>query len=119
SRFALYDFLGAPVLGNAEARSFLTLRPGLAYQIFPLMNVALYYAYETTDFKRPNPRVDDQKVTLISQLALRERLFLSLTYDYSLRHLKGSTSTVNTLSLQDFSRNQVLLLLTYAPAFRF
>jgi hypothetical protein len=117
SKFALYDFLGEPVVGNTQARSFLSLRPGLAYQILPLVNLALYYTYESTDFKSPNPRVDDQKLTLISQLALRERLFLSLMYDYSVRHSKGPTFT--TLSLQDFSRNQVLLMLTYAPTFRF
>jgi len=116
SRFSLYDFLGEPALGTAEQRSFLALRPGLAYQILPLMNVAFYYAYESTDFKKPNPRVDDHKLTLIAQMALRERLFLSLTYDYSLRHLSGPAPTLN---VTDFSRNQVLLLLTYAPTFRF
>jgi len=116
SKYALFDFLGEPVVGNAEARSFLSLRPGLAYQILPLVNLAFYYTYESTDFNRPNPKVSDQKFTLISQLALRESVFLSLMYDYSVRHLHGPAFTSG---LQDFSHNQVLLLLTYAPTLRF
>jgi len=56
-------------------------------------------------------------VGLIAQLALRANLFLKLTYDYSVRHLKDTT--FNTLDLQDFARNQVMLLLTYAPTLRF
>ncbi len=116
SKYALFDFLGEPVVGNAGARSFLSLRPGLAYQILPLVNLAFYYTYESTDFNRPNPKVSDQKFTLISQLALRESVFLSLMYDYSVRHLQGPAFTSG---LQDFARNQVMLLLTYAPTLRF
>ena len=104
------------MVDNTGARSFLSLRPGLAYQILPLVNLAFYYTYESTDFNRPNPKVSDQKFTLISQLALRESVFLSLMYDYSVRHLQGPAFTSG---LQDFARNQVMLLLTYAPTLRF
>lgn len=116
-KYALFDFLGIPVVGQATTSSFWSLRPGLAYQILPLWNLALYYTYEFTNFDAPNPNVHDQRVTLISQLALRTNIFLHLTYDYSVRHLQGAT--VNTLGLQEFNRNQVMLLLTYAPTFRF
>jgi hypothetical protein len=115
SKYALYDFKGASSTGTAH--SFLSLRPGLAYQILPLVNVAFYYAYEATDFDRPSPNVVNQRFTLISQLALRERLFLNVTYDYSVRHLQDGT--VSTSGLGPFARNQVMLLLTYAPTLRF
>jgi hypothetical protein len=116
-KYALFDFKGAPVVGTGTAHSFLSLRPGLAYQILPLVNVAFYYTYEATNFDRPSPDVVDQRFSLISQLALRERLFLNVTYDYSVRHLHDGTP--NTPGPEHFARNQVMLLLTYAPTFRF
>src|SRR5262249_5477642 len=60
-KYALFDFKGAPVINTGRANSFLSLRPGLAYQILPLVNVAFYYAYEATDFDRPSPNVVDQR----------------------------------------------------------
>lgn len=116
-KYAFVDFLAAPVVRNATTNSFWSLRPGLAYQILPLWNLAWYYAYEFTDFDNPTPNVHDQRFTVISQLALRTNIFLHLTYDYAVRHLQGPT--VNTFGLQDFTRHQVMLLLTYAPTFRF
>jgi hypothetical protein len=124
SKIALYSFnLSVPGTGNRSDRTFLSLRPGLSYQILPLWNLAFYYAYEYTNFYRGSPDTEDHRLSLISQFALREHVFLSLTYDYSVRHLRDIP--VNALGqqqlngLEAYKRNQVMLLLTYAPTFRF
>ena len=98
-------------------RLFWTIRPDLAYQILRFWRLSLAYDYALIDYDRAT--IADQythRLTFISQVALKERLFLNLNYRYTSRRFSTGAAFSGT---QEFDRNEIMLTLTYAPTFRF
>lgn len=96
---------------------FWTMRPSLTYQILRFWSLSVAYTYELTDFNDPDVAGwHDHRLTFTSRFALREQLFLSLTYRYASRRLDEVTIA---RGVEEFDRNEIMLTLTFAPTFRF
>jgi hypothetical protein len=100
-----------------DDRLFWTIRPSLAYQALRVWRLFLAYDYALTDYD-PATTADryDHRVIFLSQLMLKEQLFLNLSYIYRSRQSSTGTTVSGT---QSFDRNEITLMLTYAPTFRF
>lgn len=102
---------------NTDNR-YLSIRPGLAYQILRPWSVSVEYIYAYTDYSGSSvANFSDHRLLLSTQYALREWLALGLSYRYGARHTHGSGSTAQGVS--DFTDNQVMLTLTASPSLRF
>lgn len=109
SNLSLVDFQEAA--GND--RVFWIIRPSLAYQVLRFWNVSVAYDYARTDTDSAGDDRSDHRLTLASQLAIRDRFILSLAYRYSSRSFDDTMLGSNTRD-DDFDRHQVALSLTYA-----
>jgi opacity protein-like surface antigen len=103
---------------NTDKNQFFgSIRPGVTYQILRPWKVSVAYAYERTHFTDDAvPDIGDHRLLLGTQFALRDWLFLGLSYRYASRRMDGNTA-VNTVT--DFTRNQFSLTVTANPNFRF
>jgi hypothetical protein len=102
---------------NTDNR-FLSIRPGLTYQILRPWSVLVNYIYAYTDYTGSSlANLSDHSLLLSTQYALREWLTLGLSYRYGARHTHGSGSTAQ--GVNDFTGNQVMLTLTANPSLRF
>lgn len=99
-----------------DDRIFWTIRPGLTYQMLRFWRLSFDYDFAVTNYDS-STRADrtDHRLTFASQFTIREALFLSLTY----RHRTRQSGSGDTDGDNDFSRNEVMLTLTYAPTFLF
>jgi hypothetical protein len=99
-------------------RRFLSIRPGLTYQILRPWGVSVDYIYTYTDYTEGTvSNYSDHRLLLSTQYALREWLILGLSYRYGARHVHGGNATVR--GVDEFSGNQVMLTLTASPSLRF
>jgi hypothetical protein len=98
-------------------RLFWTIRPSLLYQMLRFWSFSVAYDYAVTNFTQID-RADrrDHRLTFLSRLAIRERLFLDLTYRYTSRQFDVVTLLDRT---REFNRNEVMLTVTFAPTFLF
>lgn len=113
SDLSFFDFRQA----TRNNRLAWTLRPSLVYQMFRFWSLSVASEYATTDFARAD-RADQHELrwTFMSQFALRERLFLNLTYRSTSRQFDEVTPRDRT---QEFDRNEIMLTVTFAPPFFF
>jgi hypothetical protein len=108
------------IASNADNsdRRFLSIRPGLTYQILRPWDVSVAYIYEYTDYTNgTTANFSDHRLLLSTQYALREWLVLGLSYRYGARHLHGSGTTAT--GVNEFTDNQVTLTVTASPSLRF
>ena len=104
---------------NSDQR-FLSIRPGLTYQILRPWGVSMAYAYEYTDYTNSSfANLSNHRLLLSTQYALREWLVLGLSYGYRAQHAHGTVSQAAQTGVTDFTNNQVLLTVTAKPALRF
>src|SRR5262252_8948265 len=102
---------------NNSNQRFLSIRPGLTYQILTPWNVSVAYAYSYTDYTNSSTaNLSNQFLLLSTQYSLREWLALGLTYGYRAQHEHGNVSQAG---VSDFTNNQVMLTVTAKPALRF
>ena len=77
---------------NSDQR-FLSIRPGLTYQILRPWGVSVAYIYEYTDYTDSTiANYSDHRLFLSTQYALREWLMLGLSYRYGARHVHGNAT---------------------------
>jgi hypothetical protein len=101
-----------------DDRRFLSIRPGLTYQILRPWGVSVAYIYEYTDYTDSTiADTSDHRVLLSTQYALREWLVLGLSYRYGARREHGGNVTVG--GVDEFTGNQVMLTVTAMPTLRF
>jgi hypothetical protein len=101
-----------------DDRRFLSIRPGLTYQILRPWGVSVAYSYEYTDYTDSTiADTSDHRVLLSTQYALREWLVLGLSYRYGARREHGGNVTVG--GVDEFTGNQVMLTVTAMPTLRF
>jgi hypothetical protein len=112
TNFSIFDFQAR----DDDDRTFWTIRPSLAYQMLRFLRLSFDYGFSITDYDS-SARADrtEHLLTFISQFTIREALFLSLIY----RHRTRQFSEGDTDDDVPFSRNEVLLTVTYAPTFLF
>jgi hypothetical protein len=104
---------------NSDQR-FLSIRPGLTYQILRPWGVSMAYAYEYTDYTNSTfANLSNNRLLLSTQYALREWLVLGLSYRYGAQHAHGTISQATQTGVNDFTNNQVMLTVTARPALRF
>ena len=103
---------------NNSNRRFLSIRPGLAYQILRPWRVTVAYIYEYTDYTDSNTaNLSNPRLSLSTEYALREWLVLGLSYRYGAQRVHGGNVTV--AGVDEFTDNQVMLTVTASPKFRF
>jgi hypothetical protein len=108
------------ITSNADNsdRRFLSIRPGLTYQILRPWGVSVAYIYEYTDYTDSTfANYSDNRLRLSTQYALREWLVLGLSYRYGARRLHGGNATAT--GVNEFTDNQVMLTVTASPSLRF
>lgn len=112
ANLSTFDFQEA----GGEDRSFVTIRPNLAYQMLRFWGLSFGYDFSMTNFESSG-RADkvDHRLTFTSQFTIRESLFLGLTYRYRARQFGDGDQRGDS----EFNRNEVVLTLTYAPPFLF
>ena len=102
---------------NNSNQRFLSIRPGLTYQILTPWDVSVAYAYSYNDYTNSSTaNLSNHLLLLNTQYALREWLVLGLSYGYRAQHEHGNVSQTG---VSDFADNQVMLTVTAKPAFRF
>jgi hypothetical protein len=103
---------------NDDDRTFFTIRPSIEYQVLRYLgfNVAYNFAYSNYQEDVRSDRAD-QQLSVGAVLAIRAGWFVNLTYEYRNRAL-DSTPEDNRED-EEFSRNVILLSVTYQPTFRF
>jgi hypothetical protein len=101
-----------------DDRRFLSIRPGLTYQILRPWGVLVTYIYDYIDYTNSTTTdLSDHRVLLSTQYALREWLVLGLSYRYGARREHGGNITVR--GVNEFTGNQVMLTVTARPTLRF
>jgi hypothetical protein len=112
TNLSMFDFQET----GGEDRSFVTIRPNLAYQMLRFWALSFGYDFSMTNFESSG-RADriDHRLTFTSQFTIRESLFLGLTYRYRARQFGDGDPRGDS----EFIRNEVVLTLTYAPTFLF
>jgi len=103
---------------NNEDRTYFTIRPSIEYQMLRYLGFNAAYILAISDYKEGD-RADrlDQQFMVGAVLTVRAGIFVDLTYRYRDR---GYDSTVEeNRDFDEFSRNEVLLSVTYRPTFRF
>jgi hypothetical protein len=112
SNLSFFDFQES----EDEDRTFWTIRPKLSYQMLRFWQLSFDYDFSITNFDI-STRADrtEHRLTFASQFTIRQALFLILTYRHRTRQFsEGFTDGDN-----DFTRNEVMLTVTYAPTFLF
>ena len=105
-----------PTSDNVNQR-FLSIRPSLTYQIFPLWGVSVAYIYGYTNYTEGTlSNYADHYLLLQTQYALRDWLGLGLSYRYGARRVHGN---VTSAGVDEFTGNQVMLTVTATPSLRF
>jgi len=113
---------GVPGVLNADnsAQRFLSIRPGLTYQILRPWGVSMAYIYEYTDYTNSTfANLSNHRLLLSTQYALREWLVLGLSYGYAAQHAHATIAQIAQTGVNDFTNNQVMLTVTARPALRF
>ena len=124
TRLSYYDYLNltaSELVTNGGNRLVWAIGPSLSYQILRPWRISASYAYELTDFTQGISNVNlanigDHRFAFISQFALRQWLFLDLSYRYTARHLSNGLPISD---VEPYYRNEVILRLTAAPSFLF
>lgn len=98
-------------------RRFLSIRPGVTYQILRPWGVSVAYIYEYTDYTDSTiANYSDHRLFLSTQYALREWLILGLSYRFGTRQAHGGATA---RGVEEFTGNEVMLTLTASPSLRF
>jgi hypothetical protein len=103
---------------NDDDRTFFTIRPSIEYQVLRYLgfNAAYNFAYSNYQEDVRSDRAD-QQLSVGAVLAIRAGWFVNLTYEY--RDRAFDTTPEDNREDEEFSRNQILLSVTYQPTFRF
>jgi hypothetical protein len=113
-----FNFQSMTSTSNNGDRRFLSIRPGLTYQILRPWGVLVTYIYDYIDYTNSTTTdLSDHRVLLSTQYALREWLVLGLSYRYGARREHGGNITVR--GVNEFTGNQVMLTVTARPTLRF
>jgi hypothetical protein len=121
AHLALLNYVDTPSNQPSSDRVFWGVSPSLTYQMFRFWSLTVAYDYAFTNYTDPdNADRFDQRFLVVSQFALRNNLFLSLSYRYSSRHFEQSFivengQLVDSRDDNPFDRNEVLLQVTFAP----
>ncbi len=103
---------------NDDDRLFFTIRPAIQYQILRYLSLNTAYNLALSNFQE-GVRADrtDHRFSAGVVFAIRAGLFIDLTYQLRNRVFD---STVSEMREDDeFTRNEVILSVTYRPTFRF
>jgi hypothetical protein len=115
SDLSFFDF--QRVTDSGGDRWFWSVRPSLSYQISRPWNASIAYIYELTNYTQGDfENRSDHRLLLATQFAIREWLFLDLSYRYGARRV-GEGQPIG--DAEDFDRHQVMLRVTAKPSFRF
>ncbi len=101
-----------------DDRVFFTLRPAAAYQVLRYLTLRAAYNLAISSFQE-GARADrtDHRFSASAVFAIRAGLFIDLTYQFRTRDFD---STIGENREDDeFTRNEVILSVTYRPTFRF
>lgn len=101
-----------------DDRTFYTFRPSVAYQILRFLTLKASYGLAVSNFWE-DARSDriDHRFGVGAVFAIRAGLFIDLAYQHRTREFQ-STMGENRED-DEFSRNEVILSVTYRPTFRF
>ena len=115
------NLTASSIVTNGGDRFAWAIGPSLSYQILRPWRLSASYAYEFTDFTQGISNVNlanisDHRFAVISQFALRQWLFLDVSYRYTARHLSNGLPISD---VEPYYRNEVLLRLIAAPSFLF
>ena len=112
-----FDARSVTISSRDVSQRFWSIRPSLTYQILRPWSASVAYAYEYTDYvDNTLANLSDHRLLLGTSFDLREWLVLGLSYEYRARGLHGGNVLVGTVD--EFSRNLVMLTLTARPAVR-
>ncbi len=116
---AFLDFEQDNILpANDDDRVFFTLRPAVQYQILRFLSLNTAYNLALSNFQE-GERADrvDHRFSIGAVFAVRAGLFIDLTYQLRTRDF-DSTPT-EPRENDEFTRNEVILSVTYRPTLRF
>lgn len=101
-----------------DDRIFYTLRPSVAYQVLRFLTLRAAYNLTVSDFSE-GARSDrtDHRFSASAVFAVRAGLFIDLTYLYRTRDFDSTAG--EDREDDEFTRNEVILRVTYRPTFRF
>ncbi|ETX02225.1 MAG: hypothetical protein ETSY1_04375 [Candidatus Entotheonella factor] len=116
---AILDFEQANVNAlNDDDRTFFTIRPTIQYQVLRYLGFNAAYNFSLSNFQE-DERADrtDHRFSIGAVFAIRAGLFVDLTYQH--RNRKFDSTPGENREDGEFTRNEVILSLTYRPTFRF
>jgi hypothetical protein len=103
---------------NDDDRNFFAIRPSIEYQVLRYLGFQAAYGFAYSDYhEEERADLTDNRLTLGAVLTIRTGIFVSLTYEYRDRAFDNTPE--DDRSLDEFSRNQIFLGVTYKPTFRF
>jgi hypothetical protein len=103
---------------NDDDRTFLTIRPSVQYQMLRFLGFHAAYNYSFSNYQE-DVRADrtEHRLQAGAVLTIRAGLFVDLTYQYHYRSY-DDTPESNRRD-EEYSRNEILLSVTYRPTLRF
>ena len=103
---------------NDDDRTFFLIGPSIEYQVLRYLGFNAAYRFAYSDY-RQSERSDrtDHQLTAGAVLAIRAGLFVNLTYEYRDRAFDSTTG--DNREGEEYTRNEILLSVTYKPTFRF
>jgi hypothetical protein len=103
---------------NDDDRNFFLIRPSIEYQALRYLGFNAAYTFGYANYQE-GERADrtDHRLLLGAVMTIRAGLFVNLTYEYRYRDYDNTIE--DDRSSDEFSRNEILLSLTYQPTFRF
>jgi len=103
---------------NDDDRTFFTIRPSIQYQMLRYLGAKAEYRLGLSKFKE-GERADrtDQQFSVGAVLAIRAGLFVDLSYQY--RNRIFDSTVEDDRENGQFTRNEILLSVTYQPTLRF
>jgi hypothetical protein len=106
----------API--NDDDRTFLIIRPSLQYQMLRFLGFHADYSFSFSNYDE-DVRADrtDHRLSAGAVLAIRAGLFVDLTYQYRNRTFDNTPEDDGTDD--EYSRNEIILSVTYQPTLRF
>jgi hypothetical protein len=117
--FAVLNFQQENVSAlNDDDRTFFTIRPSIQYQILRFLGLNAAYNFAWSNFQQ-DVRADrtDHRLRVSAVFAIRAGLFVDLTYQY--RNRAFDSTVVENREDEEFSRNEVILSMSYRPTLRF
>ncbi len=103
---------------NDDDRTFFTIRPSIQYQVLRYLGFNAAYNLALSNFQQ-SERADrtDHRLRVGAVFTIRAGLFVDLAYQH--RNRKFDSTATEIREDGEFTRNEVILSVTYRPTFRF